>query len=476
MNWLESHQEASGGFRGSYGPRAAYKDDVEISWAAKFYLDAHLLRVESFFKRHAESLPSDVAASDGRARAVLDHVQTGDKVLEVGCGKGRFLKAIRVCRSGVDCTGVDPSEALCLHLPKEVSRIAGTLERIPLPDESYDVVFSVEAIEHCQNRERAVAEMVRVCKPGGWVIIIDKQNTHAGRLKCPPWERWPGMEELKQFLHRGCDDVSAAPVAYNGTPASDGLMVAWKGRKRSRLTGAQWNHTLISANTEKAVIEAVRFNRFSAWGQTIMFETAPGEKVLEIGSGTGQMSLQLAQAGRKVTCLDTSQDSLDFVGRCARSLGITIDTACADATKQLPFEDGAFDCVWSSGLLEHFVSEERRAMLREWARVCSGKMVHFVPNAASLAYRIGKLVQEEAGTWPYGLEMPIASLRDDYEAAGIRLTAEFSVGSRHALNFLPKEYQRLRKELAAVLDNVSEKELTGWNQGYLLVTVGIPTH
>jgi hypothetical protein len=44
MSWLEQHQTKSGGFRGSYGEDASYFPDVELSWAAKFYLDASLLR------------------------------------------------------------------------------------------------------------------------------------------------------------------------------------------------------------------------------------------------------------------------------------------------------------------------------------------------------------------------------------------------------------------------------------------------
>lgn len=44
MAWLERHQTPQGGFRGSYGRRASYFPDVELSWAAKFYLDAQLLR------------------------------------------------------------------------------------------------------------------------------------------------------------------------------------------------------------------------------------------------------------------------------------------------------------------------------------------------------------------------------------------------------------------------------------------------
>jgi malonyl-CoA O-methyltransferase len=46
MEWLEEHQMPSGGFLGSYGSQATYFPDVEIPWAAKFYLDANLLREE----------------------------------------------------------------------------------------------------------------------------------------------------------------------------------------------------------------------------------------------------------------------------------------------------------------------------------------------------------------------------------------------------------------------------------------------
>jgi len=47
LSWLERRQEPSGGFAGSYGRGASYFPDVEISWAAKYYLDAARLRAES---------------------------------------------------------------------------------------------------------------------------------------------------------------------------------------------------------------------------------------------------------------------------------------------------------------------------------------------------------------------------------------------------------------------------------------------
>jgi malonyl-CoA O-methyltransferase len=231
--WVESRQRPSGGFRGSSGLGAKYKPNVEVSWAPKFYLDAHRLRIGAFFDRQEDSLPTGVSPQDGRAQLILDRIRPGDRVVEVGCGMGRFLKVVRAVRPEAVCTGVDPSPRLTSHLPPEVDRVLGRLESIPLPANTFDVVFSVEAIEHCPNPSRAVAELIRVARPGGWIVVIDKQRAHWGRLECPPWEHWPDVDQLRALLDLGCGEVTADPVAYDDKPASDGLMIAWCGRKRS---------------------------------------------------------------------------------------------------------------------------------------------------------------------------------------------------------------------------------------------------
>jgi malonyl-CoA O-methyltransferase len=60
LNWLETHQMPSGGFRGSYGENASYFPDVEIPWAAKFYLDAALLRDSQGRKPQLRHDPSKI--------------------------------------------------------------------------------------------------------------------------------------------------------------------------------------------------------------------------------------------------------------------------------------------------------------------------------------------------------------------------------------------------------------------------------
>jgi hypothetical protein len=110
-------------------------------------------------------------------------------------------------------------------------------------------------------------------------------------------------------------------------------------------------------------------------------------------------------------------------------------------------------------------------MLREWARVTRGVLIDLVPNAACVGYRAGKGKLEARGEWIYGLEMPLLTQRDDFEAAGLRVLSEYSVGAKHALNFLAEDHP-LRQTLSDWMDEKTPEELRALHQGYLLVTIG----
>jgi malonyl-CoA O-methyltransferase len=234
IGWVERHQLSSGGFLGSYGRRAWYFPKEELSWTAKYYLDANRLRILSFFDRNADFFPSRVAADDGRLARLVAAARPGDAVLEVGCGKGRFIAALAAQVEGLRCKAVDISPVLLGGVAASIATDIGSLECIPSPDDTFDLVFSVEAIEHSANPKAAVEEMVRVAKPGGIIVIIDKQDAHWGRLECVRWECWPELGELASLMQRECSDVMAETVGYDGNPASDGMMVAWSGRKKDK--------------------------------------------------------------------------------------------------------------------------------------------------------------------------------------------------------------------------------------------------
>ncbi|MCP5119155.1 MAG: hypothetical protein GY953_50790, partial [bacterium] len=73
----------------------------------------------------------------------------------------------------------------------------------------------------------AVAELCRVVREGGRVVIIDKNAAQWGRLQTPEWERWFGRKEMERLLGRHCREVRGQPISYWEDVAPDGLFLAW---------------------------------------------------------------------------------------------------------------------------------------------------------------------------------------------------------------------------------------------------------
>jgi ubiquinone/menaquinone biosynthesis C-methylase UbiE len=128
-------------------------------------------------------LPPLVAHARGRARPL--------RVLEVACGTGRTGAQLLRALPGVEYTGVDLSpyylEVAREHLrPRDrVTLVAANAEALPLPDASFDAVVCVYLFHELPRnaRRRVYAEMHRVLRPGGCVVVEDSlQPQDAGEL------------------------------------------------------------------------------------------------------------------------------------------------------------------------------------------------------------------------------------------------------------------------------------------------------
>lgn len=154
-----------------------------------------------------------------------------------------------------------------------------------------------------------------------------------------------------------------------------------------------------------------------------------GRHVLEAGCGTGRISLELAQFGASVACIDTSAEAIALTRRTFAASGMQVQAAVASLF-ELPFKTAEFDVVWNAGVLEHFSEEERKDALQELMRVVKpgGLLVTLNPYKFGMVYRIGKFVSEKLRLWPYGHEDPIASLQ--VAGAGLPVTSsrEYSTG------------------------------------------------
>lgn len=234
-----------------------------------------------------------------------------------------------------------------------------------------------------------------------------------------------------------------------------------------RLNSEQWGEHYNVSQLENLVI-SLRKGDLSFQTNEMMKLSKVGEKILEIGSGSGATSLYLSMNGRDVTALDYSKECLDLTNKAAQKIGCKLDIVCADAEKELPFDENYFDVSFQAGLLEHYQRDERIKLLKIWGRV-SKRMVSIIPNSASLAYRIGKARLEQQDKWTYGLELPQYTLISEFGEAGFDVISEYTIGAKHALSFLPKwHFMRIAIELW--LKNNPCEDVC--HQGYLLVTIG----
>jgi len=156
---------------------------------------------------------------------------TDKRVLDVGCGKGRFARVLSESNPRVAVSGLDISEAMLACVPAGVGKVAALMTDLPFAASTFDGLYATESLEHAVEIERAVAEMCRVLKPGGRLVIIDKNAEHWGRFKTPAWERWFERRELEKLLERDCRKVHSEFISYWEDVTPDGLFLAWFAEK-----------------------------------------------------------------------------------------------------------------------------------------------------------------------------------------------------------------------------------------------------
>ncbi len=95
----------------------------------------------------------------------------GQKIVDVGCGRGEFLNGFIQC--GLHGYGVDQSIVANTICPDgEITQSDLLHESLPYPDSTFDVVYSKSVLEHFYYPENLVQEFYRVVKPGGLIITM----------------------------------------------------------------------------------------------------------------------------------------------------------------------------------------------------------------------------------------------------------------------------------------------------------------
>ena len=169
-------------------------------------------------------LLAGLAMSVGRGRSArlvadLAGVGPGDRVVDVGSGPGRLLK--EAAERGAEAVGVEPSGQMRrvagwripAWLQERVRVLDGTAERIPLEDGTATVVSAVASFHHWADPEAGLAEVHRVLRPGGRVVIAERLARPGGwfRHHAMTWEQ--GQRLVAQAEQAGFSDVTAGSHA-----------------------------------------------------------------------------------------------------------------------------------------------------------------------------------------------------------------------------------------------------------------------
>jgi SAM-dependent methyltransferase len=138
-------------------------------------------------------------------------------VLDVACGGGLVVCAFAPHvkhATGIDMTPAMLERARALAAEKGVANVTwreGDVEHLPFPDASFSIVATRFAVHHFLRPEAVFAEMVRVCRPGGRIVVVDTcaspdprkaaEFNRLEKLRDPSHARCLSLDELK-WLYR----------------------------------------------------------------------------------------------------------------------------------------------------------------------------------------------------------------------------------------------------------------------------------
>jgi ubiquinone/menaquinone biosynthesis C-methylase UbiE len=191
-------------------------------------------------------------------------MKPGIKILEVGSGFGAFTVFSRALH-GYDTTGVEPDPSvrnIALKLAEKsgvdcpIADCPG--EALSFADESFDLVYSSNVLEHVQDPARVLSESVRVLKPGGYLFFTYPNY-------CSFWEGHYGMFWIPCMNK----PVSKVYVRLFGRYAGyiDGLQLM-NVKFTRRILNPLLNQVDVLGLGDDLWVERMRTLKFGAWGQS----------------------------------------------------------------------------------------------------------------------------------------------------------------------------------------------------------------
>jgi ubiquinone/menaquinone biosynthesis C-methylase UbiE len=180
------------------------------------------------FTRQATPFSTAASISDAQALGMIvaaGRPEPGDTVLDLACGGGlivcAFAPHVRHA-TGIDLTPAMLDRARVLAAEKGVANVSwreGDIRVLPWPDSTFDIVATRLSFHHLRDPAGALAEMARVCRPGGRIVVVDMCASE-DPAKAAAWNR---LEKLRDPSHVRCLSLTELQslFAAAGLPAPE---------------------------------------------------------------------------------------------------------------------------------------------------------------------------------------------------------------------------------------------------------------
>jgi SAM-dependent methyltransferase len=168
------------------------------------------------------------------------------RVLEIGCGTGHWLRALRA--EGYRAIGVDPSPGMLAQCTPPVVRACA--EALPFADQSFERIVVVNALHHFREPLCAVAEMRRVARG----VIIVGLDPSTGLDRWPVYDYFDGTLERDRARFPSTAQLRAwlldAGFAHAQTEVAETMRETWSGRDAVRVLGRHTTSQLSDLSDE----------------------------------------------------------------------------------------------------------------------------------------------------------------------------------------------------------------------------------